>query len=160
MSTAREIKIHELTLLPSTSPAHTAGDVLVDTLRIEGAVPVGGDVAILRSVVIIDKDDQGAAMDLVFLDSNVSIGTPNAVVSITDANAAKIVGVLEIANTGYIDLIGSQALTLPLSGELAMPLKTLGGATSDRNLYVAAITRGTPTHTAAGLVLKLGLQTS
>lgn len=103
----------------------------------------------LDSIVMLDEGDQAAETDLVFLSANVSIGTEDSPVSITDANARKILGVVNIPASAYSDLVNSQLATVRNIG-----LKMKGESTS---LFIAAITRGTPTYGAAdALKLKLG----
>lgn len=130
---------------------YAAGDVLFDTVIAASAVPVAGGSSVLRSVELLDEDDQGIALDLVFFDSLVPLGTVNAAPNISDANARKALGCVSIATGDYIDLGGCRVATLR---NIGLVLKAAAGAT---DLYVAAITRGgTPTYTASGLKLKLG----
>jgi hypothetical protein len=141
----------EITLSLDTV-AYAAGDVLADTQEITGAFRVAGGALEINSIIANDKDDQGQPFDIFFLRSNVSLGAENAAPSITDANADEI---LAIFSTGaWIDLGGcrvSQAFVNPST------LKAAGGSTS---LWIAAITRGTPTHTASGITLKIGVRKS
>jgi hypothetical protein len=129
------------------------GDVLFDTIALASAFDYGAGVRTLQSVHILDEDDQGVALDLVFLDTLVSLGTFNAAPNISDANARKVLGWLHFATTDYIDLGGSR---IAIKTGIALMLKAAAASTS---LFVAGITRGgTPTHTAAGLKLKLGFR--
>lgn len=131
---------------------YAAGDVLFDTTAIAGAVRVSGASAVLRSLSLIDKDDNAAAqIDLVFLSANVSLGTINAAPSITDANATKILAIVPVAAANFIDVGGAKVATVP---GLDVRLTPDTGTT----IYVAAIARGTPTQTALGITLNLQLQ--
>lgn len=132
--------------------AYTAGDVLFDTTAIATAVRVSGGSAVLRSLTLIDKDDNTAAqIDLVFLSANVSLGTVNAAPSITDANATKILAIVPVPSANFIDVTGSKVATV---AGLDVRLTPDTGTT----IYVAAIARGTPTQTLLGIVLNLQLQ--
>lgn len=145
-----ESDLLELTLTLDTS-AYADGDVLADTQALVNAVREGGGRAELKSVVVLDEDDQGIALDLVFLAANKSLGTENSAPSISDANARDIQGKVSIATGDYVDLGGARVAT---KTGIGLMLKSAEGSTT---LYVAAITRGgTPTYTAAGLKLKLG----
>lgn len=127
------------------------GDVLADTQVISGAARDNGGPCSLESVQVLDEDDQGVALDLLFLDANVSIGTENAAPSVTDANARNILGLISIAAADYKDLGASRIATVHSIGLV------LKAATGSRDLYIAAITRGgTPTYTASGIRLRLG----
>jgi hypothetical protein len=66
--------------LPSPWTCH-ARHVLADSQEVASALRVANGEAVLQSIVLNDKDDQGKAMDLVFLSANVSIGTENTAVS-------------------------------------------------------------------------------
>lgn len=141
------------TVIPTLDTSiYAAGDVLFDTTAIAGAVRVSGGSAILRSLSLIDKDDQAAAqIDLVFFSANVSLGTFNVAPSISDANAAKILAIVPVPAANFIDVGGSKVATVP---GLDVRLTPDTGTT----IYVAAIARGTPTQTAAGIVINLQLQ--
>jgi hypothetical protein len=144
-----------LTLIEFTptldTSAYTSGDVLFDTTATTLVFQANKLTGRLYSIVINDKDDQGAALDVVLLRSNVSLGTVNATPSISDANATEVLGIVSVATGDYIDLGGCRVATKLLS--LPLPLKS-----TTTGLWVAAITRGTPTHTASGLVFKLGVE--
>jgi len=123
------------------------GDVMFDTQEIAAAVQLSGGVSILQSVTVLDKDDQGIAFDLVFLDAATSIGTEDSAVSITDADAEDILGVVSIVAGDYVDFIASQVAT-----KTGIGLELQSSAST--SLYVAGITRGTPTYTASGVLIK------
>ena len=125
--------------------AYADGDVLFDTQELTNAVRTSGGVVILQSITVLDKDDQGAEMDLVFLDANTSLGTENAAVTIADADAEDILGIVNVST--YTDLVNSQIATVTGIG---LEMK----ADASTSLWVAGITRGTPTYTAAGLIIK------
>lgn len=148
---AAETNVIDVTLSLDTS-AYADGDVLADTQEVAGLFPAGGGCMVLQSVTVLDEDDQGVGLDILFLDSNVSLGTENSAPSISDANARSILGRVSVTASDYFDLGGSRIATI---AGLGLVLKGAAGATS---VWVAAVTRsGTPTYTAAGLKLKLGV---
>lgn len=143
------VNVREVTLSLDTS-AYTSGDVLADTQAVAGVL---GDVGtgVITSVTLLDKDDQGTALDLLFLRKPVSIGTENDPVSVSDDNADEIFGVIEVAAGDYVDLVNSQIVT---KHDLWIPIETKSNA---NEIGIAAIARGTPTHTASGITLKIGI---
>lgn len=143
--------ILDVTLTLDTN-IYASGDVLSDTAEIASAVLSNGGIAKLVSVTILDEDAQSGALDLVFLDSNVSLGTKNAAVDITDANARKVLGIIEVAAEDYVSLVGS---TVASKTGINLMLKAAAAATS---LYVSAISRDAKTYTAAGIRLKIGIE--
>jgi hypothetical protein len=131
---------------------YASGDTLFDSTAVANAVRTAGGTAILRSLTLIDKDDNTAAgIDLFFLGANVAFGTLNAAPNISDANGLNILGFVSIASGDFIDVGGSKVAT---KTGLNMILKAASGTT----IYVAAITRGTPTQTASGIQVLLGLE--
>lgn len=146
ISSAHHVSV---TLTLDTS-AYTAGDVLAATQEVAGAVPDSSGAAFLDSIVLLDKDDQTAAdIDLVFLRSNVALGTENAAPSISDANAAEILGIVTVPSANFVDVGGAKVATVRNVHLLVEP-------TTGTSIFVAAICRGTPTQTATGIVLNLG----
>jgi hypothetical protein len=101
--------------------------------------------------MVLDKDDKGTALDILFLKTDVTIGTENSAVSISDANADEILGVVEIAAADYVDLVNSQIASKP---NLSLVVESDSGSQS---LYVAAISRAASTYTASGITLKIGI---
>lgn len=140
-------------VIPTVDTAiYAAGDVLFDTTAIAGASRTAGASCVLRSLSLIDKDDNAAAqIDLVFLSANVSLGTINAAPSISDANSVKVLAIVPVLAANFIDVGGSKVATVP---GLDVRLTPDSGTT----IYVAAIARGTPTQTALGIILNLQLQ--
>lgn len=141
----------DVTLSLDTS-AYSSGDVLADTQAIANMVRANDFGAVLQSVTVIDKDDQGAAFDIYFLDANNAMGNENGAPSISDANAAAILGKVSVATTDYVDLGGVKVATINVAG---LPLKPASGGTTG---YLAVVNgTGTPTYTASGVVVRLGL---
>lgn len=106
----------------------------------------------LQSVVVLDGDDQNVAFDLVFSNASITLGTANSTVTISDADAAKIIGTVRmVVATHAYDLINSILYT---QGSLGIVMK---GETS--SLWVSGVVRsGTPTYTASGMKIKLGFE--
>lgn len=130
---------------------YAAGDVLFDTTIISGIVPVAGGALELRSIEVLDEDDQGVALDLLFFDSAASLGAFNAAPTITDILARGVLGFISIAAGDYVDLGLNR---IAMKNNIGMVLQAAAGG---QDIYVAGITRGgTPTHTASGLKFKFG----
>jgi hypothetical protein len=108
----------------------------------------------LTSIVVLDGDDQNVAFDLVFSDRAITLGTANEVISITDANAANVLGVVKFVVAPHAqDFINSIVFVMTNINLIMQP-----NGSSD-SLFVSAIVRsGTPTFTAAGMKIKLGFE--
>lgn len=126
-------------------------EVLFITQELANAVRVAAGRALPINLEVLDEDDQGQPFDLLFLDSNVSIGTLNAAVSITDANARKIIGRYQVLTGDYYDLGGARYASISLDP------KWLKAAAASTSLWVAGVSRGTGTYTASGLKIKIGV---
>jgi hypothetical protein len=131
--------------------AYAAGDVLFDTTAVElSSNTAAAARGTILTASIIDRDDESSqTITLYFLRSNVSLGTVNSAPSISDDNAAEIIGTCTV--TTGTDLGGckygeTSGLVLPFE----LPAQTL---------FVAATTGGTPTFTAASDIrVRLSLQ--
>ncbi len=137
-------------ILTLDTNAYIAGDVLSDTAIIYDALDEEEGTATIHSVTLLDKDDQAGALDLVFFRTNVSLGTKNDAVSISDTNADEILGVLEITASDYVDLVNSQIVTKTNLG-----IGIRGDKNQGTKIYVAAISRDTKTYSASGITLKI-----
>ena len=137
-----------VTLSTDTS-IYTDGDVLADTQLISANFfSAAGVDRMLTNVVVLDKADQGFGMDLIFLNTNVTLGTENSPPSITDTDAASIAGIVNIYSSDWIDLGGNR---VAVKTNIAQILRSVTG-----NLYIAAIVRGAGTYGAADIVVTLG----
>lgn len=131
--------------------AYAAGDTLFDSTSLTGFTWDIDCPMELVSATILDEDDQTVqTMTIYFLDANVVFGTFNAAPSITDANARNILGFFDVEVTDWKDIGGSKIACLR---DLSLILKPVAVGT---NVYVAAVTGGTPTQTASGIKLRLG----
>lgn len=124
---------------------YASGDVLADSQILEGCLRKVDLTGVLSGFTLLDEDDQGLALDVVILSANVSLGTENAAVSLTDAAARHILGIVSVAETDWVDLVNSKLAT-----KLNVNLPVLPVAQTT-DLYVGLIARGTPTHTASGI---------
>lgn len=130
--------------------AYSSGDLLFDSTEITNAVRANAGICILQSLTLLDKDDQGTALTLVFANAATDFGTLNSAPDPDDTECATILGTVEIVAGDYVDFGGARVATLT---NLGLMMKA-GAATT--SLYVAAINgTSTPTHSAAGLVLQL-----
>ena len=141
--------VKDLTLSLSTDQ-YADGDVLADTQELASAIRLAGGSGVVQSLVVVDKDDQGQALDVYLLDSNVSIGTENSAVGISDANAAKVLGKIAVAAADFYDMGGVRVASL---ANLSVVVEVSSGT----SLYVAVVSRGTGTYTASGVVLRFGI---
>lgn len=131
--------------------AYASGDVIADTQEIALALPVNAGSAFLDTLTLVDQDDQGVAMKIIILRSNVSLGTENAAPDIDDTEALEILQVIDIASTDWTDL-GVVRVATPY-----IPFRRLKGVSGSRSLWVAILNgSGAPTFTASGLKAQFG----
>jgi hypothetical protein len=144
------------TLFPVTlsldTSAYAAGDVLADTQVLTSLFRITDGTGVLQSIQVIDQDDQKQAIDFYYLSANNSLGTENSAPSISDANAVEIVGPFSVAAADYKDLGGVSVAKISNIGQPII------AATGTANGYIAAVCNsGTPTYTASGIKLRLGI---
>jgi len=133
---------------------YTGGDVLAAPQELAGVCPAGHPVKFV-SLAMLDKDDQGAATEFYLLRSSAVMGSENAAVAWTDANADEILAMVTVGTADYTDLGSSQFVQkTAAAGDAGMG--ALVYAAAGDSIYIGAVTRGTPTHTASGVTLKLG----
>lgn len=152
---AKEVKAGKYAVLVDctptlATPAYTATDLLFAATKIAGAVRKPSGYGRIASIAVIDKDDQGAALDLYFFSEAVTAGTPNLTPTLSDADAAKNLGFVSVST--YKD-VGGAKLAYVKEADFSPIIR--GDAAGD--IYVAGITAGTPTHSANGLVLRVGI---
>ena len=121
--------------------------------EIANIVPVKGGTCILQSVGLLDDDDHGQPIDLVFMDTTGLLDASDDGTVIDAADGVipdAILGVVSITN--YFDGVLWQ---YGHKENIGLVLKA---ASDTKSIYVSAINRGaTKTWTASGLRLKLGI---
>ena len=139
--------------------AYTAGDVLADTQTTGLSVSKTQTLdARIRTITVVDQDDQGAAFDIYFLTGNVSLGPENSPPNISDANALNIIARVPVLTTDYADLGG---VRIAYIRALDIPFEVSSNTSSPTTLYVGIINgAGTPTYSATGIILRLGITTT
>lgn len=140
----------EVTLSLDTS-AYADGDLLADVQEIEDAVRIEVGTGILESIILQDNSDQAAALDLFITSLSTTWGTENDAWNISDTLGEAIQYHTEIAAADYYDMLNSQRVQID---NIGVGVKAASGSAS---LYVAAVSRGTPTYAADGLKLKIAI---
>lgn len=131
---------------------YASGDTLAETQTVASVFRVNGGRAVLDSLTVIDVSDQGAAFDVFFFGASVAFGTENEAPSITDANALYCLGYVPVATADYKDVGGAKVATVRNVGLV------LENGDDSKSIYVSAMNgSGTPTYSATGLTLRLGL---
>ena len=138
----------------STTNACSDAEVIFQGDEIENAVAVNGGTCILQSVGLLDDDDNGGTIDLVFFDSNVELDDSDdgTVIDAADGSIPdSILGVVTIST--YFDGV---AWKYGHKENIGLVLKAAAGS---KSIYVAGVNRsgGDLTWTASGIRLKLGI---
>ena len=154
-------RILDVTLTLDTASAYAQNDVLAATQEIVGAVP-NGSTAILEWIRLVDYAKNNAALEIWFLDSDVSIGTENAAENCADSISAYQLTAVDFAATDYTSEANWSRAVKKLGddgmGVMLVPSQT-PGTTRDTSLYIGAkITDATgKTYGAGDIRLKIGL---
>ena len=127
------------------------GDVIFTFTEIPNAVAIDGGTCLLHSVSLLDDDDNGGKIDLIFQTDSTTLGTLGAAVSESDDNAGDILGYVQLDT--YFDGINWQ---LSSKTNIGLVLKAASGT---KSLYVAGVNRNgdAQTATAAGIHLRIGV---
>ncbi len=130
-----------LVLFPGGSYAD--GDCLGGKLFAEGLIGKSG-TALLESVCIVDRDNVGAAMDLIFFHAEPAEAgttiTDNSALVLADLDAPKITGWLKVASTDYVQV---DTVTKVAQKVFPVPLRSTA---ADGSIYVAIIARQAATY--------------
>jgi len=141
----------EVTVSVDTA-AHAANDVVCQPVELAGIARPGG-CAVITSLVVTDYDDQGSALDVLFLRSPISVGANNATMNIGDTVVDEILGYVSVSS--YLDLANNQVGEVRNVGLVVKPELQDGG--SDRSIWMALRTTGTPTYASGKLTCKIGV---
>lgn len=144
----------DVTLTLDTA-AYASGDVIAATQTVASVFKVNGGRAVLDSLAVIDQDDQKVALDVFFFSQSVTFGTENSAPSITDADGLYCLGYVSVVAGDYKDLGGVSVASGSNLRNLGLVLEN---GDDSKSLYVAVMNgSGTPTYSATGLTLRLGL---
>ena len=146
-------RIWDVTLSTDTS-AYANGDLLADTQSVSDAFRFIDGTGLIRSLTVIDQDDQTLyTFSVWFLDGTGSLGTENSAPSATDAVCLTVLAKVDFATTDGLDLGGSKVYS---KTGLSIPVKAITG-TDDLGI-AAIVTTGTPTHSASGIRVRMGVE--
>ena len=142
------------TTLSLDTSAYAQHDVLAATQTLTAALRENGGRGTIMSVTLVDKDDNGRDIDVYFFRDDVTFGTENSAISISDADAASRQCAVHILSSDYDDFIGSQVAQIDNIGCV------VEGATGSDDLHITAAYRDATgdTYTAAGIVVGIGIQ--
>ena len=150
-----KMDVDVITLVPDTATeACSDGEVIFQADEIPNIVAVNGGTCIIQSIGVLDDDDHGAAIDIVFMDTTglLDAGDDGGTIDAADGVIPDaILGVVTISN--YFDGINWK---YGHKENIGLVLKA---AAATKSIYVAAVNRsgGALTWTAAGLRLKFGV---
>lgn len=144
-----------ITVTPTLdTSAYVSGDCLhtavIEFVNAFGTLHAAGPGQLqgwVDKLTIIDKDKQAAAGELWLFNSSVTPAAANAAHSISDADAAKCVGVIPFG--AYYD---SALNSVSFAKNINLSVVSLS-----TSLWGILVTRGTPTYTASGLVVTIEL---
>ena len=150
-----QMKTKVFSIVPTTTTAEcVAGDVVFQADELANFMSEKGGTAIIQSIVILDVDDEGPALDIVFMDTDGLLDATTAGGTAIDAadgvipNA--ILGIVSVSN--YFDGL---AWKVGQKDNIGLVLKSVS---TTRSIWISALNRGgTTTWTdAADLKLKIG----
>lgn len=131
--------------------AHAALEVLFQPIELPLIVNQNG-VAVITSIVLADYDDQGVAINLVFLRSAISVGANNAAMTIATGNLSQVLGHVSVAATDYLDLTNNQVATVRRVG-----LELLPDPGAGQSVWMAGQATAAQTYASGRLTIKVGV---
>lgn len=134
---------------PDTN-ALAEGDVAFATQEVANFSTGANITSILQSVTVIDVDDQGIGIDLIFFNDNTTLGTENSAPDIDDTEAQTIIGRVQVGAGSFYDLGANRVACVYGIG---LPMKAGTGG----SIWMAGIARGAPTYAGGHIYIKLGV---
>lgn len=136
-----------------TAGAYSASDNIGGKMTLTGAMWSDGGAAVLVSVLVTDKANIKAPMQVVIFDADPTAATltDNAAI-VFSTDVAKVVGIVDITAADWITMgsMGFASVSL---------VRAIEGAAGSNNLWAAAMVTGTPTFVSvADLTFKFGFE--
>lgn len=130
--------------------AYTAGDRLGSIQGVNAGHD--GKNCVLQSLNVLDKDDQGNEIDIYFFSQQPTVASDdNAAIDVADAQMEYCTARVTVASGDYDDMSGNKFAS---KQDLKVPLR----CDDNGKFWYVMVTRGTPTHTASGLVLSFHVE--
>ena len=140
----------DVTLTHANSANFVTGDVIADTQSVIIGPTTRPARGTINNILVIDGNDVGKDMDIVVLDSDVSLGTEDGAAALSAANAANI---LSVVNTGETWIDVGSAKIVQVSAFAPIPYNV-----DDGTIYIGVISRDTAAHSSGSTnALKLRL---
>jgi hypothetical protein len=146
-------QISEMSVTMSTAGAYQANDFVGGNtvpITFPSCSRINAGYGGIIGAVLVDKALQSASLELWLFDDIPTAPNDNAAWTISDADAAKLVGVIPFS-TYYASAANSVSIGAIPNGIL--PFKVAGAAL--KALYGCVVTRGTPTYASGDLVIRL-----
>ena len=132
--------------------AHAAADCVFQPVELADITNAGG-CAVITSVVVIDYDDQGSEVDILFFDEEPVVGANNAAFNLSDGWAEHCIGFVQVDD--YLNLAQNQIGQETNIGLVIKPDPNNSGA--GRSVWIAGLTPDTPTYASGRLTVKVGV---
>ena len=130
---------------------HASADVVAQPIELENAVQWLG-CGIITSVVVTDYDDNGSALNLIFMRSPITLGANNATLAVSDGEVDEILGHVSVAAADYLNMANNQVATVTNCGLVVEP-----DPSTPTSIWMAVSTTGTPTYASSRLTVKVGI---
>lgn len=146
------MRYRTITLTPSINlDAHGTGDVVAALEEIKDWAKEPGGSTVLKSVVVNDATDTGAALDLVFFTADGVIGAESAAYTASDAVAATCAGTINVLAASYDDGIDNKSASQSME-------VVIGCAATSTSIWMGVVARDSIDAAAVtDLVIKLGV---
>ncbi len=126
------------------------GDVAFATQEVANFSTGANITSVLQSVTVIDVDDQGIGIDLIFFSENTTLGTENSAPDIDDTEVQTSIGRVQVGAGSFYDLGANK---IACSYPIGLPMKAGAGG----SIWMAGIARGAPTYASGHIYIKLGI---
>lgn len=129
---------------------YASGDVLFVANKLDSMALNTKGGCKLKSLVVLDKINQKVAIDFLFFNEDPgNVGAFNAVLNLSSAQLAMLVGIVSVGSADYVTLKATVNAIAVVKPDLSMVCKQ-----SLKDLWVVGVSRATPTFGINDLVIK------
>lgn len=132
---------------------YASGDTIGGVLTLSNAVRGHKKTGFLHSILVVDKDAQDSALEILLFKSNPTAATTtdNAAFAFS-TDDTELIAKIPVAAADYVDIDSTGIADLTNLGRLIQC-----DAASDGSLYAVIVSQGTPTYTAGtSLIVRFG----
>lgn len=134
----------------AVAAAYGTGDMIGTLQKISDVAMDSKGLAVLRTVLVLDKDNQKAAIDILLFNAEPTLALDNAAFTISDLDLEKLICRISVLGADYTTLEAAGNAEATKNLEVLLPT-----VATKKDIWMAVVSRGTPTYTNNGLKIRM-----